>query len=402
MNKKIDLVIFPFHDYKKWIKEGFRTRDAHLFQHFSQIEDVNKILVVNRPVSLLELVLKRTNWYINDGVVVKKGKQYRLTKVGDNAYCLDILLFDTLKIVRERKLWWFSCFNYPFVIKVINQAIDFLQMKEPFLFVQNPMVIGAVPKIKYSCFAFDAIDNWMVHPQMKQISERVKENYNFVDYHANVITTVSKELLNIFPYNNNRHWISNGVDINYFKRAIGTYHKSVMVIGYVGKIQERVDFGLVEKCLMHFPNYNFVFLGPVYAQGGIIKRLKKQYKNIKFLGDVHYNELPDKMKAIDITIIPHVVDKFTMSMNPLKLYEYLASGKPVVTTRVAGVDISSDYVFTANSYEDFISSIEIVSSMIMQDKINPTSVVSSLCSELTWDNKSMEIVKCLKESKSFL
>ena len=40
----MDIVMVPFHDYKKWIKEGFRTRDSHLYQHFEQREDINKII----------------------------------------------------------------------------------------------------------------------------------------------------------------------------------------------------------------------------------------------------------------------------------------------------------------------------------------------------------------------
>lgn len=396
----MDLIIFPFHDYKKWIKEGFRTRDAHLFQHFSQLPEVDTILVVNRPVSIIEMLVKRVKWYVDDGIIVKKKKQYRLTKLGKNTYCLDILLYDTIKVIKERKLWWFSCFKYPSVIKIINQTIDDLQMRRPCLFVQNPMVIGAVPEIKSTCFAFDAIDNWMVHPQMKQISGVVEEGYNFVDNHANVITTVSKSLLNVFPNNKNKFWISNGVDAEYFSNAINEYHKSRLVIGYVGKIQERVDFELVEKCLRSFPNYLFVFMGPIYAQERIIGHLKKKYRNIKFYGDVHYKDLPNKMKEIDITVIPHVVDKFTMSMNPLKLYEYLASGKPVVTTKVAGVERISDYVYMADTDDEFVSLINKVSINIICGNIQPESVAASLSSELKWENKAKRIAKCLNISNN--
>ena len=58
----MDIVMIPFHDCKKWLREGFRTRDAHLAEHFCQDPRVGKILVINRPTSLAEVLLKRTSW----------------------------------------------------------------------------------------------------------------------------------------------------------------------------------------------------------------------------------------------------------------------------------------------------------------------------------------------------
>lgn len=52
----VNVVIVPFHDYKKWNEEGFRTRDAHVCEHFSENSEIEKILVINRPTSLAEVL----------------------------------------------------------------------------------------------------------------------------------------------------------------------------------------------------------------------------------------------------------------------------------------------------------------------------------------------------------
>ena len=63
----INVVMIPFHDYKKWKEEGFRTRDAHVCEHFSENGEVNKILVINRPTSLAEVMLKQKDWRTQNG-----------------------------------------------------------------------------------------------------------------------------------------------------------------------------------------------------------------------------------------------------------------------------------------------------------------------------------------------
>lgn len=390
----MDIVIVPFHDYKKWQSEGFRTRDAHVCEHFSQDKRVNKILVINRPTSLAEILLKKAKWETPKGVVEYKNKNIQLSKMDKNVWCLDIFLDDFIKVAIQKKMWWYSAFNYDKVIEAINQAIDYLNMGDSILLLQNPMAIGITNKLSCKKFVFDAIDNWLYHPQMPD-KNIIKKNYNYVEQNADLIMTVSEALTHTFSHNSNVHWIPNGVDINYFSRAIKDFRKTNKVIGYAGKIQDRVDFNLVEQCLINFPDEKFVFLGPVYAQSDAVNRLKRAYKNVEFKGDIHYAKLPDEMKEFDIAIIPHKIDSFTESMNPLKLYEYLASGKPVVTTGVAGAASISEYVYISKNESDFV---KLLGTLIKeQDAITPNRIVESIPDECTWELRTNEMVDCIME-----
>lgn len=394
----MDLIIVPFHDYKKWINEGFRTRDAHLFEHFKKHNDINKILVVNRPVSPVEMILKRSNWHINIGQVIYKEKGCRLTQLSEKVFCLDFFIFDIFKVIREKKYWWFSCFNYPEVISAINKSINLLHLTQTTLFLENPMAIGTAQQINTNLFVFDAIDNWLVHPQMKQIHNIISKNYKYVEEHADIIFTVSENLLHIFKKNNNKFWIPNGVDIEYFSNAIKNERDDKITIGYVGKIQERVDFNLIKLCLDHFPTTEFIFVGPILSQKGKVEKLQSEYQNIKFIGDIHYKNLPSIMKKFDIAIIPHKVDSFTLSMNPLKLYEYLAAGKPVVTTKVAGVNNISSYVYMANDEKEFLNYITLVINSYKNKTINPLNIIRSISEDIKWEHKVDQIVKCIKQN----
>ena len=395
--KQIDIVIIPFHDYKKWISEGFRTRDAHLAEHFCNDDRVRKVLVINRPTSLAEIILKRKSWktQCSGSEVIIKKKDAQIVKFNSKMYCLDMYKPDTLRVIKERKMWWFSAFQSESVIESIRWAIDKLNLNNTVLLLQNPMAIGVVDNLSYDCFAFDAIDNWLYHPQMKSNHAVIEENYKFVENNADTIFTVSNALVETFKSNKNVHWMPNGVDTDYFQSAIKSEILDKIKIGYVGKIQERVDFDIVEECLKRFPNYIFVFMGPVFSQKKRIKDLGNLYSNVTFTGDIHYKDLPNKLKDIDVAIIPHRIDEFTDSMNPLKLYEYLAAGKCVVTTQVAGTAQVSPYVFET-SVNGFVDMLEGVIDKYKKGALVPEDIRNSLPLEYSWTYRSKMILNVLE------
>ena len=395
MEHKIDLIILPFHDYKKWKKEGFRTRDAHLFEHFQNDERVEKILVINRPVSLAEMIIKRMNWKTNLGNKVISGKDWQLNQISEKVYYIDFFVLDLIKVAIEGKEWWNTIFNNQKIVENINQAIEFIGMSNKVLFLENPMSVGLVNKLGENKFVFDAIDNWLYHPQMKNSKSIIENNYKFISKNADLIYTVSESLREFFRcQNDNVYWIPNGVDANRFKPAIIRQNekREVPIIGYIGKIQDRVDFDLIEKCLNKYKNNKFIIIGPVYSQKEKIKKIKRNYKNIEFLGDIHYDKLPYEMKKIDIAIIPHKVDSFTNSMNPLKIYEYLAAGKQIITTKIAGANGFSEYVYQANSDDEFIEKIQ--KAMDNYKKIDNISecVIEQLKKENLWEYKANQIL----------
>ena len=397
--KLMDLIILPFHDYKKWKNEGFRTRDSHLFQHFSDNQKINKILIVNRPVSLAERILKRRKWRTELGKVIFEKKYWQLCEVKPNVYYMDFKSNDFFKVIILRKSWWDKIFKDKKILEAINEATEILNMHNKIIFLQNPMSIGIVEKLKERMFVFDAIDNWLYHPQMKKYANILSKNYKFIKENADIIFTVSEGLKNTFDNKSNVYWIPNGVDKEKFlcdeykeKKA-----KINATIGYVGKIQDRVDFELIEKCLKRYKNNKFLMIGPIYAQYNKVKYLKKNYNNIEFLGDIPYEQLPKAINQFDIAIIPHKIDEFTNSMNPLKVYEYLASGKQVVTTQVAGTDNISKYVYQSNNYDEFISFID---KAIINRKNNiniEEDVRNSLDSKYTWEKITEEIVDIIEE-----
>ena len=226
------------------------------------------------------------------------------------------------------------------------------------------MFTGYFDKIKSEIKIFDTVDNWAEHNNFKNYKERLKENYNLIDHKADLIFTVSEDLIKLYKSNKNVHWIPNGVDVNEFRNynsefRIKDKNSKVIkkpIIGYVGIIQDRIDIDLIEYTAKNNPDKSIVLIGDVWPDANINKLKNKD--NVHFIDRVKYKELPNYLNNFDVAIIPHKINEFTKSMNPLKLYEYLACGKPVVTTPVAGVEKFNDLIYVAKDKNEFNNKIQ--------------------------------------------
>jgi glycosyltransferase involved in cell wall biosynthesis len=103
-------------------------------------------------------------------------------------------------------------------------------------------------------------------------------------------------------------------------------------IGYLGNIFSHLDFRLLEDLFTQNSSWHLVLVGPV-ERGAPISKLAA-LPNVHFLGKRPYQAVPSVLSEMDVGLIPFVVNDFTRAINPLKLYEYLAVGLPVVGTRL--------------------------------------------------------------------
>ena len=105
------------------------------------------------------------------------------------------------------------------------------------------------------------------------------------------------------------------------------------VIGFVGGLRACMDQPLLRQLSQRMPHATLVFVGPEQAPMSEIRGLP----NVRLLGAKPHERIPDYINAFDVCIIPYLVDDFTDNISPAKLNEYLALGKPVVSTNLAEV-----------------------------------------------------------------
>jgi glycosyltransferase involved in cell wall biosynthesis len=127
-------------------------------------------------------------------------------------------------------------------------------------------------------------------------------------------------------------------------------------IGFIGNINDKVDIGLTLKLAKEYPNWSFIFVGPVNVREThhqMEVKLAQQLPNIFFLGCKPRESLPNYIKGIDICSLCYRKGGWARSIYPLKLHEYLASGKPVIGTGLESIREFSDVVRIADTPEEW-------------------------------------------------
>jgi glycosyltransferase involved in cell wall biosynthesis len=183
----------------------------------------------------------------------------------------------------------------------------------------------------------------------------LKQNYAHIKNTADVIFTVADDLQKLFDNQPNVYWIPNGVDLTHYQTPQVLLNRDIAdlpkpIIGYIGVVQDRVDIDLIKFLAKKNPTKSFAIVGPVWHESDA--QSLKEVPNIHLLGYKSYAEAPMYIQQFDVGLIPHRASAFVVSTNPMKLYEYLACGKPVVATASSGVDALKDYVYIAKTPED--------------------------------------------------
>jgi len=230
-----------------------------------------------------------------------------------------------------------------------------------------PVIINCIPRVlpeKAKPLVFDCCDDFAAFGP-KRNTEIDRLQYKLAKK-ADLIWTTSHKLYDYWhkQFPNKTYLIPNGADVQHFASSVGFSPEPnrpllagrSAIVGYCGAIASWFDFRLVIEVAERLPGLQFVLVGPVYSKSRYVWP-----DNVTLLGPKAYAELPLIMKQFDCCIIPFIVNDLTKATNPIKLFEYFAAGKPVVSTALFEVQQYQGVgvLETANNVEDFAAAIEI-------------------------------------------
>ncbi len=143
--------------------------------------------------------------------------------------------------------------------------------------------------------------------------------------------------------------VKNGVNLSVFKQEkIETTRNHI--IGYIGAIDNRVDLDVLKSLAKALPDYKMEMLGPLK-----VELPAEMPKNVVCLGALAQSSIPEIAKNWDACIIPFVKNQLTKAIYPLKINEYLAMGKPVITTNFSDLSDFEQLISIAENTEDFVA-----------------------------------------------
>ena len=150
----------------------------------------------------------------------------------------------------------------------------------------------------------------------------------------------------------------NGADFDFFSSAQpleGLRRDGEPVIGYFGAIADWIDLDLLYEVARSRPQYSFVLAGQVFDRD---IRALEALPNVRFLGSRPYEQMPSLLAAFDVCIIPFKLNQVTHATDPVKLYEYLSQGKPVVATAMQELHSVAGLCWLAEGAVEFAQKLD--------------------------------------------
>jgi glycosyltransferase involved in cell wall biosynthesis len=158
-------------------------------------------------------------------------------------------------------------------------------------------------------------------------------------------------------------FIPNGVDFTAYANPAPEPHDLASIprprIGYTGYIKKQLDWPLILELAKRHKEWSFVFVGPKSPHPEILAALQElsSFHNVYFLGAKSTWALAAYPQHFDACIMPYRVNAYTNNIYPLKLHEYLASGRPIVSSLIRSLREFSKVIALANGFEEWSNAL---------------------------------------------
>jgi glycosyltransferase involved in cell wall biosynthesis len=244
---------------------------------------------------------------------------------------------------------------------------DDLCATQPVVYIYYAYLYADLARWGKRTVVYDVLDDPKIHEESDRIAKMPADN-NFLYFHkkllaeADLVVTSSRKLFESLRQERPDVLLApNAACVADF--AAGPFSRpddiapaSIRIIGYFGAISRWFDFDLVEEAARRFPGHQFVLIGPTDVPEKL-QGLLGRNANIVHLGVKPYEQLPHYLHYFDVAIIPFLKSEITDAVSPVKLFEYFAGGKPVVTTDLYECAATAN-VFVAHDASEFVSMIE--------------------------------------------
>ena len=223
----------------------------------------------------------------------------------------------------------------------LRRIVRKLGLSNPILWLNPHSAVHMAGAMGERCVIYDITDDWALVPSLTPAVRKITQEQDRALAARADLVVVCSEALESSRRDQNRQimLLPNGVDADHYANVCEPPRERSWpqpVFGYTGTLHpDRTDVKLILDLAHAFPHGSVVLVGPDHWDEKS-RAMLKTASNIHMPGVVPYRKIPETMAQFDVCIVPHVETRFTESLNPIKLWEYLAGGKPIVSTNIAG------------------------------------------------------------------
>ena len=357
-----------------------------------------KILCVNRPVCLITGLFLKTKKFIQwiRGCL-------SLKQVTTNLYTFTpfVLIHDQIALKSRilaslnRKLLSLS------LSRVINK-IGF-QGKSRLSWLYVPSQVDCLGLVGDSGYVYECFDNYSEFEFGFINNKQVVHYDRILAGEALLVFSTARKLyeknVKINPRN---YYIPNAVNVDLFTTAAKQNNgipydmKNLQhpIVGFIGNVDSNfVDCDLIEHIVSVNPSFSFVFIGKINKSKEVDAFLKKP--NVHYLGYKKYEDVPSYVLSFDVGIIPFKINEITRCLNPLKVYEYMAAGCPVLATEIPELKTFSNLINIAKSNDEFDFNLK---KMASSDLSELKERLVNEAKQHTWDSRTTEMISYIQNN----
>lgn len=240
----------------------------------------------------------------------------------------------------------------------------------------------------------------------KDLPQNIIEKYEYVMKNKDVYVITTADLLEQEVIKKrgkeNLAFSSNGVDYDFFQKyedyELDDEFKDILekgkpILMYYGALAKWFDYELIKK-LAKTNKYSIVLFGIKYDEA--FDEAMNNEKNIYFLGSRNYQVLKYYAKCADVLMIPFLINDITKSTSPVKIFEYMALHKPIVTTKMPEC-LKYESVLIGNNHKEFMKKID--EAINLQDDKKYIKLLDKEAKENDWSKKAKVIVDLIKKDE---
>jgi hypothetical protein len=364
MKRNIDIIYFTLFRWKSEFSSISHAFGKELARQGA------RVFYIGHPFTYKYLLKSESRNKLNEGISQAfKLHEEDLKNVPDDFHSMITPLVAPINWIPPGKLYDYMLHkNEDKIRSAIDQIIEENDIKE-YVFINcfNPFFPDiASRKLPPLLNIYQSVDD------ISQNKYTLRHGYDLekkIARDADMILVTSTNLKTIMSeYNNNIEILHNAADVHNFTRAYtDTFekpdeikHVKGDIIGFTGALDPvRINYGLLADIADTYPDKTLLLVGP-YQQDLIEKAGLDKRKNIVLTGSKHISQLPQYVHFMDTLIIPFYCNQLTKSIYPLKINEYLASGRSVISTNFS-VDITGfkDVIHLVDSDQAFIDKIPV-------------------------------------------
>jgi glycosyltransferase involved in cell wall biosynthesis len=302
---------------------------------------------------------------------------------------------------------WVAKTNNAILVRHVRRAMKVHDVKDPILWLYSPYNADLVGKFgeKLTCYHNydefpDMVHNARIKRMLRQFDNRLSSRVDVV------FATSRAQWQRRQAMNPDSYFVPNGVNFDLFNRALSANLPLPAdladiprpIIGFAGWMGYQVDVELLYRVAETYADCSLVLVGPDQLPNTATRQRLRNRPNVFFLGQKEPDQLPNYLQVFDVALMPYLLNEgHVRSAYPLKLHEYLAAGRSIVTVALPEVRPFSGVVRMAETHDEFIRDIGQALGDHASEAIQARVAVAQ---ENTWDHRVAEMYRVLEQHLS--